>query len=337
LRHGLELASLPQADILAAPAGGDMTSPIDAWPELDAPSLAPTAQTLHLWSQVVGKVRLARTPWINHSWQVTLQVSARGLATPLIPGEGVSFALEFDFVDQALVIRATDGQQRQIALRPGSVADFYAAVMGQLSSLGLATHIDPKPNEVTQAIPFHDDVAPRPYDPDQAARLWRVMVQIERVLTRFRSGFLGKTSPVHLFWGSFDLAVTRFSGRPAPRHPGGVPNLPDAITREAYSHEVSSAGFWPGGNGAPAPSFYSYAYPTPAGFAEAAVSPAAAYFEPKLGEFLLPYDAVRTAPDPDAALLAFLRSTYAAAARLGGWDRAALECAEGQPGVPRAV
>jgi hypothetical protein len=314
-----------------------MTTPISAWPELDYQSLAPTAQTLHLWSQVVGKVRLARTPWINHAWQVTLQVSARGLATPLIPADGVSFALELDFVGHALVIRVTDGQERQIALRPGSVADFYAAAMDQLSSLGVATRIDPGPNEIAQAIPFPDDVAPRPYDPDQAARLWRAMVQIERVFTQFRSGFLGKASPVHFFWGSFDLAVTRFSGRRAPPHPGGVPNLPDEVTREAYSHEVSSAGFWPGGNGVETPSFYSYAYPTPAGFAEAVVSPGGAYFEPKLGEFLLPYDDVRTAPDPDAALLAFLRSTYDAAARLGGWDHAALECDEGRPGVPRAT
>jgi len=314
-----------------------MAAANDAWPVLDDPGLAPTAETLRLWSQVVGKVRLARTPWINHSWQVTFQVSARGLATPLIPGEASSFALEFDFVDQALVILVTDGQRRQIALAPGSVADFHAAVMDQLSSLGLTTRIDPRPNEVAPAIPFPDDVAPRPYHPDQAARLWRAMVQIERVFTRFRSGFLGKTSPVHFFWGGFDLAVTRFSGRPAPRHPGGVPNLSDAVTREAYSHEVSSAGFWPGGNGVDAPSFYAYAYPTPAGFAEAAVSPGGAYFEPKLGEFLLPYDAVRAAPDPDAALLAFLRSTYDAAARLGGWDRAALECEEGEPGVPRTA
>jgi len=311
-----------------------MTTPIRAWPELDYQSLAPTAQTLHLWSQVIGKVRLARTPWINHSWQVTLHISARGLATPLIPADGVSFALEFDFVDHALVIRVTDGHERQIALRPGSVADFYAAVMDQLSSLGVATRIDPRPNEMAQAIPFADDVAPRPYDPDQAARLWRAMVQIERVFTRFRSGFHGKASPVHFFWGSFDLAVTRFSGRRAPPHPGGVPNLPDEVTREAYSHEVSSAGFWPGGSGVDTPSFYAYAYPTPAGFAEAVVSPGGAYFEPRLGEFLLPYDDVRTAPDPDAALLAFLRSTYDAAARLGGWDRAALECEEGRPGVP---
>jgi hypothetical protein len=309
----------------------------ETWPRLDRADQAPTYQTLHLWSQVVGKVRLARTPWINHSWQVTLRVSARGLATPLIPGDGVGFALELDFVDHALVIRVTDGQERRITLGPGSIADFHARLMDQLASLGLATRIDPRPNEVAQATPFPDDVALRPYDSDQAARLWRAMVQIERVFTRFRSAFLGKTSPVHFFWGSFDLAVTRFSGRRAPLHPGGVPNLPDPVTQEAYSHEVSSAGFWPGGNGVEGPSFYSYAYPTPDGFAQAFVSPATAYFEPKLGEFLLPYDDVRTAPDPDAALLAFLRSTYDAAAHLGQWDRAALECDEGQPGVPRAV
>jgi hypothetical protein len=309
----------------------------EAWPELSYARLAPTAEVLQLWSQIVGKVRLARTPWLNHSWHVSLRVSARGLATPLIPGEGVSFSLEFDFVDHVLAVRVTDGRERRIRLGAGSVADFHAAVMDALASLGLATRIDARPNELARAVPFADDVAPRAYDPEQAARLWRAMVQIERVFTRFRSGFLGKASPVHLFWGSFDLAVTRFSGRRAPPHPGGIPNLPDAVTREAYSHEVSSAGFWPGGNGVEAPSFYSYAYPAPPGFAEAVVAPPAARFDPGLGEFLLPYGDVRAAPDPDAALLAFLRSTYAAAADLGGWDRAALECDEGVAGAPRAV
>jgi hypothetical protein len=219
----------------------------EAWPELSYARLAPTAEVLQLWSQIVGKVRLARTPWLNHSWHVSLRVSARGLATPLIPGEGVSFSLEFDFVDHVLAVRVTDGRERRIRLGAGSVADFHAAVMDALASLGLATRIDARPNELARAVPFADDVAPRAYDPEQAARLWRAMVQIERVFTRFRSGFLGKASPVHLFWGSFDLAVTRFSGRRAPPHPGGIPNLPDAVTREAYSHEVSSAGFWPGG------------------------------------------------------------------------------------------
>ncbi|HEX3917243.1 MAG TPA: DUF5996 family protein [Caulobacteraceae bacterium] len=308
----------------------------DDWPELPDALIAPTAQTLRLMSQVVGKVRLARTPWINHSWHVTLQVSARGLATPLIPAGRVSFSLEFDFVDHALVARVTDGGERRVVLREGSIAAFYAEVADALAALGVATEIDPLPNELPDPVVFPDDRAPRPYDPAAAQALWRALVQIERVFTRFRSGFLGKVSPVHLFWGSFDLAVTRFSGRRAPLHPGGVPHLADAVTREAYSHEVSSAGFW-AGEGVGEASFYSYAYPTPAGFADATVAPAAARFDAALGEFLLPYEAVRTVADPDAALLAFLRSTYAAAADLANWDRAALECAEGQPGVPRPV
>jgi hypothetical protein len=313
-----------------------MTPSVTVWPELADALIGPTAQTLRLWSQVVGKVRLARTPWINHSWHVTLHVSARGLATPLIPAGPVSFSLEFDFVDHALVIRVSDGGERRVALRSGSLADFYTGVNEALAALGVATEIDPVPNELPNPVAFPDDLAPRPYDPAAAQALWRALVQIERVFTRFRSSFLGKNSPVHLFWGSFDLAVTRFSGRRAPLHPGGVPHLADAVTREAYSHEVSSAGFW-AGEGVGEASFYSYAYPTPAGFASAPVAPAAARFDAGLGEFLLPYAAVRAAADPDEALLAFLRSTYAAAADLGGWDRAALECDEGRPGVPRPL
>jgi hypothetical protein len=268
---------------------------------------------------------------------VTLYVSARGLTTSLIPGATVGLELEFDFIAGALVIRTTNADERRVPLAPGSVADFYAAVMTALDELGAPTTIDQTPNEMPDAIPFSRDHAPRPYDPAVVLTFWRALLQIDRVFLRFRSRFLGKVSPIHFFWGSFDLAVTRFSGRRAPLHPGGVPNLPDDVTREAYSHEVSSAGFWPGGGGVDEPSFYAYAYPVPDGFAAAPVAPAAARFDAGLGEFLLPYEAVRTAPDPDAALLAFLQSTYEAAADRAGWDRAALECAEGRIGIPRRV
>ena len=307
------------------------------WPELPYAALRPTADTLLLMTQIVGKVRLARTPWLNHSWHVPFYVSARGLATSLIPGTDTSLDMEFDFTAHALVIRAGDGRERRIPLAAGTVADFYAQVMAALAGLGAPTPIYPIPNEMTDPTPFDEDTAPRAYDPAVARDFWRALVEIDRVFNRFRSRFLGKNSPVHFFWGSFDLAVTRFSGRRAPPHPGGVPHLPDAVAREAYSHEVSSAGFWPGGPGVPEPSFYSYAYPAPEGFSSAAVSPPAARFDPALGEFLLPYEAVRTAPDPDAVLLAFLESTYAAAADLAHWDRAGLECAEGSPGRPRPV
>jgi hypothetical protein len=314
-----------------------MGSPHQAeWPSLQMASLQPTMETLTLWTQIVGKVRLARTPWLNHSWHVTLRVSARGLTTRLIPHDAVGFEMEFDFVAGALVIRVTDGGERRIPLQAGPVAGFYAAVMQALSELGVATVIDGVPNEMADAIPFAEDTRPRCYDPIAARAFWLALLQVDRVFSRFRTRFLGKGSPVHFFWGSFDLAVTRFSGRRAPLHPGGVPHLPDAVAREAYSHEVSSAGFWPGGGGI-APSFYAYAYPAPQGFADAPVAPAAACFDPTLGEFLLPYEAVRTAADPDAALTAFLQTTYEAAADLAGWDRAALECGEGRPGEPRPV
>jgi hypothetical protein len=309
----------------------------EAWPELSFTALRPTAQTLQLWAQIVGKVRLALTPWLNHSWHTTLYVSARGLTTSLIPMGAVGLELEFDLRAHVLVVRVTDGGEGHVQLRATSVASFYAEVVGALASLGVPVKIHATPNEIPDPTPFAEDTGLRAYDPSMAQDFWRALVQIDRVFNRFRTGFLGKCSPVHFFWGSSDLAVTRFSGRRAPLHPGGVPALPDAVTREAYSHEVSSAGFWPGGGGVDEPSFYAYAYPSPDGFAGAAVSPAAAYFEPKLGEFLLPYGAVRTADDPDQALLAFLHSTYAAAADLAAWDRAALECPEGRPGRPRWV
>ena len=307
------------------------------WTSLSYETIRPTAETLHLWTQVVGKIRLAQTPWLNHGWHVTLRVSARGLITPLIPHGDHALTLEFDFVAHELVVRVTDGGERRIDLASGSVAAFYIQVLDALTALGVPVAIDRTPNELADPTPFPEDTAMRVYDPAVARELWRALVQIDRVFHRFRTRFLGKCSPVHMFWGSFDLAVTRFSGRRAPPHPGGIPHLPDAVTREAYSHEVSSAGFWPGGGGVDEPCFYAYAYPTPAGFADAAVSPAAARFEPALGEFVLPYEAIRTADDPDEALLAFLQSTYAAAADLAGWDRAALECGEGQPRRPRYV
>jgi len=307
------------------------------WPALSYDAVRPTADTLQLWTQIMGKVALARTPWLNHSWHVTLRLSARGLATPLIPTLDGGLQLELDLIDHQLALRTTDGGERRLPLAAQTVADFYAEVMAALASLGFATRIVAIPNELPEAVPFDQDHTPRIYDPATAHDLWRGMVQIQRVFGRFRSRFLGKSSPIHFFWGAADLALTRFSGRRAPLHPGGAPNLPDAVTREAYSHEVASVGFWPGDARVPKPSFYAYAYPTPDGYAQAKIAPATARWDPALGEFLLGYDEVRTAPDPDAALLQFLQSTYAAAADLAGWDRPALECQEGPIGHPRPV
>ncbi|MBB4081209.1 DUF5996 family protein [Brevundimonas lenta] len=311
-----------------------MTASVDdPWPALPYGDWAETGRTLHLWTQIVGKVRLAQTPWLNHSWQAPLYLTPRGLTTgPVFHGLR-AFELEFDFIDQALRLRS-DGPVGEIGLVPMPVAQFYARVMTLLNEAGLSVAIHGLPNEIPDAVPFTKDTAPRVYDPVQARRFWRALLQADRVMRTFRTAFLGKASPVHFFWGSFDLAVTRFSGRPAPPHPGGVPNLPDAVTREAYSHEVSSAGFWPGGPGIEEAVFYSYAYPEPPHFREAKAEPEAARFEAALGEFVLPYEAVRTAPDPDAALMAFLQSTYRAAADAGRWDPA-LECGIGVPGRPR--
>jgi hypothetical protein len=307
------------------------------WPDLPYERWKETSATLHLWTQVVGKIRLVQSPWLNHSWHVPLYVTARGLTSSSIAhGERV-LDIEFDFLDHALVLRASDGGRREVALRPRTVADFYAAVMAALEELKLPVTIDRVPNEIAEAIPFDQDRVHRAYDAEYAQRFWRTLLQVHRVLSQFRTSFLGKCSPVHFFWGSFDMAVTRFSGRTAPQHPGGVPHLADAVAREAYSHEVSSAGFWPGGNGVDYAAFYSYAYPEPAGFRNARIRPADAFFSEALGEFLLPYDIVRSAADPDSTLLEFLRSTYEAAADAGGWDRAALECASGRPRVPRPV
>ena len=306
------------------------------WPALPYGEWKATCETLQLWTQIVGKVRLAQAPWLNHSWHAPLYVTARGLSTSLIPHGPRAIDLEFDFIDQTLIMRSTEGPARDIVLEPMSVADFHRRVLGALAEMGTPVAIHGAPNEMPSAIPFAEDHAPRAYEPDAAQRFWRILVQAHRVLSHFRTAFLGKASPVHFFWGSFDMAVTRFSGRPAPPHPGGVPNLPDAVAREAYSHEVSSAGFWPGGGAIDYPAFYSYAYPEPTGFRTAPVRPAEALFNAELGEFLLPYEAVRTAADPDAVLLAFLTSTYEAAADNAGWDRPVLECGLGVPRVPRA-
>ncbi len=298
----------------------------EIWPALHFAEWSETAATLHMWTQIVGKVRLALTPWINHSWHVTLYLTARGLTTsPLAHGRRF-FEIDFDFIDHLLIIRPSGpGLARTLNLEAMTVADFYDRLMNALREMDLAVTIAAAPNEVEPAIPFAQDRTHAAYDAAAAHRFWRVLLQTDAVFKKFRARFIGKCSPVHFFWGSFDLAVTRFSGRTAPPHPGGVPHLPDAVAREAYSHEVSSAGFWPGNEAMPEPVFYSYAYPTPEGFAEAAVRPAQAYWSTALREFMLPYDAVRTADNPEATLLDFLQTTYEAAARLGRWDRAALE------------
>jgi hypothetical protein len=307
------------------------------WPELSYHNWEPTCTALHLWTQIVGKARLAQTPWINHSWHATFYLTARGLTTSTIPYGSRTFQVDFDFIADSLRIATAEGGVATLALRPASVADFHARFRAALAELGFEIAMNDRPNEMPEAVPFAEDTASRPYDADAVRRFWRALLLTERVFVRFRTGFLGKVSPVHLFWGGLDLAVTRFSGRRAPRHPGGAPHMPDDVNVEAYSHEVSSAGFWPGGSGADDAGFYSYAYPEPAGFRTTAVRPAGALYDAKLGLFMLPYTAVRTARDPEATLLEFLQSTYEAAADLAGWNRAELECAIGEPGVPRQV
>lgn len=311
-----------------------MTS--DLWPRLVFTEWRDTALTLQLWMQVVGKTRLALTPWLNHSWQVPLYVTARGLGTSLIPSGSEAIDLEFDFHQHRLVGRSSRGMTAAFDLKPMSVADFYASTLRLLQTLDVAATINPLPSELPDPVPFADDRRERSYDADAAHRFWRVLLQADRLFKHFRTGFLGKASPVHLFWGGFDLAVTRFSGRRAPLHPGGIPGLSDRVTREAYSHEVSSAGFWPGTDPFPRAAFYSYAYPQPPGFAAASV-PDGATFDAAMGEFILPYDIVRAAADPDALVMAFLQATYAAAASLGAWDRDDLECDLGIPNRPRFV
>lgn len=290
--------------------------PLEAWEE--------TRAAVHLWSQVVGKVRLALGPWINHSWGSALYVTTRGLTTSPIHYGGGTFEIEMDFQSHALRIVTSSGRAWGMGLGSMSVADFYREMFGGLHDLGIDVDILARPVEVDPAVPFEEDLAVRPYDADAIRRFWLALVQVDRVFRSFRAGFAGKVSPVHFFWGAFDLAVTRFSGRPAPRHPGGAPNVADWVMEEAYSDELASAGFWPG-NGYGEAAFYAYAYPEPDGYRGRRVAPAEASFHEGLGEFLLPYEAVRRAPDPDAALYAFLESTYEAAAELGAWDRERLE------------
>lgn len=313
------------------------TTPASGWPDIPYEPWRPTCSALHLWSQIVGKYRLAHTPWLNHSWHATLYVTPRGLTTGPVPDPAGQQVSLFDFHDHRLAAETAAGARESFALTDMSVAQFFEQTKALVGSVGGTPRIHGRPNEIPDALPFAADRAPRCYDRDAVERFHHALVHIDRVFSMFRTGFIGKVSPVHLFWGSFDLAVTRFSGRPAPTHPGGVPALPDEVTREAYSHEVSSTGFWPGGSGVDEPMFYAYAYPAPTGFASFPVQPAAASFNAELGEFLLPYRVVQASVDPQAFLLAFLQSTYDAAAQCGNWDRTALECELGRPLKPRRV
>jgi hypothetical protein len=302
------------------------TSHSEAWPSLALESWGETAATLHLWTQIVGKIRLAQSTWQNHSWGVALYVTPLGLTTSPIPYGTRTFQIDFDFVNHHLTVQTSGGGIAGFALEPQPVAVFFKRLLEEMGKLDLHVKIHGKPNEVANPVPFDRDETHRAYDPEYANRYWRVLVQADRVFKRFRARFLGKCSPVHFFWGAPDLAVTRFSGRRAPRHPGGVPNLPDWVAREAYSHEVSSCGFWHGGGPISYPVFYSYAYPEPAGFPGAPVKPAGAFYSTDLREFILPYDIVRRSDSPDGTLLDFLQTTYEAAASLSKWDRDSLEC-----------
>lgn len=309
----------------------------DPWPDIPYVSWSKTCAALHRYTQVVGKYRLARTPWVNHSWHATLYVNSRGFTTSLVPDGPRGVEIAFDLLDHAVLGTTTDGRRARFDLAPMSVAEFHMQFVELLVDLGANPEFNGRPNEIPEPTPFKEDRMDRPYDAEAVTRFFQASVAVDRVLNRFRTAFLGKVSPVHLFWGSFDMAVTRFSGRAAPPHPGGIPALPDDVTREAYSHEVSSAGFWPGGGGTDFPAFYSYAYPVPPGFGEAPVAPEAAYYDVSLGEFVLPYEAARQTGSPETALMEFLESTYAAAAQLGQWDRATLECPPGVPRRPRPL
>lgn len=310
---------------------------MDRWPSIRYPEWRETCTALHLWCQIVGKYRLAHTPWVNHSWHATLYVTPRGLTTGPVPDQTGLVTLSLDFCDDVLVAEAEGGARATFRLEPMSVAEFLDRTRKAILAVGGQPTIHGTPNEVADPVPFAEDHAERPYDADAVCRFHRALVSASRLFEQFRTSFLGKVSPVHLFWGSFDLAITRFSGRQAPRHPGGVPNLPDTVSQEAYSHEVSSAGFWPGGAGADDAMFYSYAYPAPKGFSDRKVEPADAWFDETLGEFLLPYEAVRRSGDPERTLLLFLDSTYRAAADTGNWPRVDLECEQGRLCVPRKI
>ena len=299
----------------------------NTWPALPLENWRDTSETFHLWTQIVGKVRLTQTPWINHTWNSTLYVTSRGLTTSPVPHGTRTFEIDFDLIAHELVVRTSDGGLFNMPLEPQTVAEFYEQLLDALARLRVPVKIHGRPNELENPIPFKRDHTHKSYDKDAVNRFWRALVQSDRVFKIFRGRFIGKCSPVHFFWGAADLAVTRFSGRPAPPHPGGIPYLPDRVTRDAYSHEVSSCGFWAGGGPIPYPAFYAYAYPEPAGFSEAPVLPANAFYSMDLHEFILPYDAVRIAADPDAVLLEFLQSTYEAAADRARWDRSALEAA----------
>jgi hypothetical protein len=304
------------------------------WPELPWREWEPTISTLHMWTQIVGKIRLALTPPLNHWWHIPLYLSARGLTTSAIPYGDRDVQIDFDFVEHRLAI--TDGRPGAFVmdLRPRSVAAFYRELMAGLRGRGIEVRIRPRPVEVTEAVPFEQDELHASYEPRHVELFWRGLVQADRVLKEFRTRFIGKASPVGFYWGSFDLSATRFSGRTAPRHRGGVPNCPDWVMVEAYSHELVNSGWWPLSE-PPGPSFYAYAYPEPDGYRSAPIRPGDAYFDARWGEYLLPYDAVRELVDPDAAALEFLQSTYEAAADSGGWDRAALEASEPPERPPR--
>lgn len=296
-----------------------------AWPELPAlETWQDTYETLHMWTQVVGKIRLELSPWINHSWGSTLYVTTRGLATSPIPYGASTFDITFDFIDHELRIATSRGDVRTLALQPMTVSTFHERTLQLLREVGIEVTIFTRPAEVVDAIPFEKDEQHASYDAEAVHNFWRALVQVDRVFKAFRARFIGKASPVHFFWGAFDLAVSRFSGRTAPQHPGGAPNCADWVMHEAYSHEVASAGFWPGA-GLGEAAFYAYAYPEPKGYRTHLVEPGAAHFSETLGEFILPYAAVQTAENPDQALLDFLQTTYEAAADLAAWDRAALE------------
>ena len=299
------------------------------WPELTLSGWEDTRATFHLWTQIVGKVRLALEPMVNHWWQVPLYVSARGLTTSLMHADSTGLEIEFDLIDHVLEVRVSDGHRRHVPLEPQSVASFYHATMETLGALGIDVSILARPVEIVESIPFADDQKHHAYDAAAVHRFWLALVQAHRVMERFRGRFVGKASPVHFFWGADDLAVSRFSGRKAPKHGGGVPNCADWVMELAYSHEVSSCGFWPGGSAEG--SFYSYAYPKPESFEAWPVAPEAAYYDTTLDEFILPYAAARSAEDPDSLLLSFFESTYDAAAELGGWDRASLEISPPRP------
>jgi len=296
----------------------------DVWPALPLQDWKDTYATLHMWTQIVGKIRLAQTPLLNHWWNVTLYVTSRGLTTSAMPYDDRIFEIDFDFMDHNLLIKSSDGGSKTVRLYPRSVADFYRETLAALQSLRIPVTIWTTPVEVEDRTPFEQDQKHAAYDPQYAQRVWRILLQTSRVLTEFRSRFIGKVSPVHFFWGAFDLALTRFSGRRAPAHPG-APNLARFVAVEAYSHEVSSCGLWPGGGPVDMPAFYAYAYPEPEGFKEYAIQPAEAFYHTQMREFLLPYDVVRTAKSPDQMLLAFVQSTYEAAANLAKWDRGKLE------------